>query len=207
VANDQAKRRDDSGDVNETEAADRALMEHFFRARRRAKWPLVLVSQRIMQTNTAAATLVQSADHTLLWQWGSDVAATRDSTESALQLTSGLPVAVRAWPVEVSGLLAGVLVRLEPMKPDSAAGPRSGEGGKRRTAYGWPSLTSTECSVAAIIAEGATNREAAARLLLSRHTIDFHLRQIFRKLEIRSRVELTRLVIQHSSTGHSAPNR
>jgi DNA-binding CsgD family transcriptional regulator len=181
--------------VNETEAADRALMEHFFRARRRAKWPLVLVSQRIMQTNTAAATLVQSADHTLLWQWGSGVAATRDSSESALHLASGLPVAVRAWPVEVSGLLAGVLVRLEPMKPD---GPTSGEGGKRRTAYGWPSLTGTERSVAAIIAEGATNREAAARLLLSRHTIDFHLRQIFRKLEIRSRVELTRLVIQYS---------
>jgi DNA-binding CsgD family transcriptional regulator len=202
VANDGTKRQDHSRDVNETEAADRALMEHFFRARRRAKWPLVLVSQRIMQTNTAAATLVQSADHTLLWQWGSGVAATRDSSESALHLASGLPVAVRAWPVEVSGLLAGVLVRLEPMKPD---GPTSGEGGKRRTAYGWPSLTSTERSVAAIIAEGATNREAAARLLLSRHTIDFHLRQIFRKLEIRSRVELTRLVIQYSSTGHGAP--
>src|SRR5260370_18177673 len=128
--------------LNETGAADRALMEHFFRARRRAKWPLVLVSERIMQANTAAATLVQSADHTLLWQWGSGAAATRDSTESALNLTTGLPVAVRAWPVEVSGLLAGVLIRLEPLKPDSAAGPRSG-GGKRHTAYGWPSLTST----------------------------------------------------------------
>jgi transcriptional regulator of acetoin/glycerol metabolism len=59
----------------------------------------------------------------------------------------------------------------------------------------WDSLTATERSVAEIIAEGATNREAAARLYLSRHTIDFHLRQIFRKLGVASRVELTRLVL------------
>jgi len=59
----------------------------------------------------------------------------------------------------------------------------------------WDSLTATELSVAAIIAEGATNREAAARMYLSRHTIDFHLRQIFRKLGVASRVELTRLVL------------
>jgi DNA-binding CsgD family transcriptional regulator len=56
------------------------------------------------------------------------------------------------------------------------------------------SLTETERSVADIIAEGATNREAAARLFLSPHTTDYHLRQIFRKLAIGSRVELARLV-------------
>ena len=75
----------------------------------------------------------------------------------------------------------------------------------RRPDYGWPSLTDSERSVAAIIAEGATNREAAAQLFLSRHTIDFHLRQIFRKLEINSRVELTRLVVLHSFASHGHP--
>lgn len=79
------------------------------------------------------------------------------------------------------------------------------EPGKRRPDYGWPSLTDSERSVAAIIAEGATNREAAAQLFLSRHTIDFHLRQIFRKLEINSRVELTRLVVLHSFASHGHP--
>jgi transcriptional regulator of acetoin/glycerol metabolism len=59
----------------------------------------------------------------------------------------------------------------------------------------WDSLTATELSVAELIAEGVTNREAAARMYLSRHTIDFHLRQIFRKLGVASRVELTRLVL------------
>jgi DNA-binding CsgD family transcriptional regulator len=33
-------------------------------------------------------------------------------------------------------------------------------------------------------------------LYLSRHTIDFHLRQIFNKLGIRSRVELARIVAE-----------
>jgi DNA-binding CsgD family transcriptional regulator len=66
-------------------------------------------------------------------------------------------------------------------------------------AAGWDSLTAAERGVAAIIAEGATNREAAARLYLSRHTIDFHLRQIFRKLGVSSRVELTRLVVTRAA--------
>ena len=60
---------------------------------------------------------------------------------------------------------------------------------------GWDILTTAERAVAVIIAEGATNREAAARLYLSPHTVDFHLRQIFRKLGVTSRVELTRLVL------------
>jgi DNA-binding CsgD family transcriptional regulator/tetratricopeptide (TPR) repeat protein len=61
---------------------------------------------------------------------------------------------------------------------------------------GWASLTDAERRVAAAVAEGLTNRKAAERLFLSRHTVDFHLRQIFLKLGIRSRVELTRLVVQ-----------
>ena len=180
-------------------AGNQVLFEHYLRARRRAKGPLVLVSERVMHTNTAAAALVQSTDHALLWKWASAAAATKGPGESSLRLTSGLPVAVRAWPVANGGQLAAALVRLDPMDPESAPGARAAGPARDRPAYGWASLTSSERSVAAIIAEGATNREAAARLFLSRHTIDFHLRQIFRKLEINSRVALTRLVIQHSA--------
>jgi DNA-binding CsgD family transcriptional regulator len=56
----------------------------------------------------------------------------------------------------------------------------------------------SERRVANAVAEGLTNRQSADRLFLSRHTVDFHLRQIFLKLGIRSRVELTRLVLQHA---------
>ena len=55
---------------------------------------------------------------------------------------------------------------------------------------GWASLTDAERRVAVTVAQGRTNPEAAALLHLSRHTVDFHLRQIFRKLSLDSRVEL-----------------
>jgi DNA-binding CsgD family transcriptional regulator len=61
---------------------------------------------------------------------------------------------------------------------------------------GWPSLTTAEQRVAEHVASGLTNREVAERLFLSRHTVDFHLRQAFRKTGVRSRVQLTRLVLE-----------
>jgi DNA-binding CsgD family transcriptional regulator len=67
-----------------------------------------------------------------------------------------------------------------------------------RPATGWPSLTETERQVARVVSEGLTNAQAAERLFLSRHTIDFHLRKIFRKLGVHSRTELARLVLQHA---------
>jgi DNA-binding CsgD family transcriptional regulator len=53
-------------------------------------------------------------------------------------------------------------------------------------------LTPQELQVAAIVAGGSTNREAASALFLSVKTIEFHLGNIYRKLEIRSRTELVR---------------
>jgi len=60
----------------------------------------------------------------------------------------------------------------------------------------WPELTESERAVVALVAEGATNREVADRLFISPYTVNSHLRHIFSKLEIRSRVELARLAIQ-----------
>ncbi|MDQ1040308.1 DNA-binding CsgD family transcriptional regulator [Streptomyces sp. V3I8] len=55
-------------------------------------------------------------------------------------------------------------------------------------------LTSQQLTVARMAAEGATNREIASRLLLSPRTIDHHLRGVFNRLGIRSRIELVRLL-------------
>ncbi|MDX6438694.1 MAG: hypothetical protein QOF45_1277 [Gaiellaceae bacterium] len=53
-------------------------------------------------------------------------------------------------------------------------------------------LTPQELQVAALVAGGATNREAAAALFLSVKTIEFHLGHVYSKLGIRSRTELVR---------------
>jgi DNA-binding CsgD family transcriptional regulator/tetratricopeptide (TPR) repeat protein len=57
-------------------------------------------------------------------------------------------------------------------------------------------LTPREFQICALVAQGATNPEIAAKLFLSRKTIEAHLGHIFAKLHVRSRTELTRLIIQ-----------
>jgi len=42
-----------------------------------------------------------------------------------------------------------------------------------------------------LLAEGRTTREAAASMFLSPKTIEYHLRNIYRKLDVRSRPELS----------------
>ena len=64
---------------------------------------------------------------------------------------------------------------------------------------GWDSLTSTEQAVARLVAEGLNNKDVAARLYISKHTVAHHLRQIYPKLNISSRVELVRIVIEQAT--------
>lgn len=61
-----------------------------------------------------------------------------------------------------------------------------------RPASGWASLTDTERRVADLVAQGLTNRQVANQMFLSSHTVGFHLRQIYRKLRLRSRIDLAR---------------
>ena len=55
-------------------------------------------------------------------------------------------------------------------------------------------LTPAEQRVAALVAEGHTNREVAAMLFVAERTVEFHLSGIYRKLGIRSRAELARRI-------------
>jgi DNA-binding CsgD family transcriptional regulator len=66
-----------------------------------------------------------------------------------------------------------------------------------RPTTGWAGLTDAEVAVVRLVADGLTNREVAERLFLSRHTVSMHLRHVFTKLDINSRVELTRLAFEH----------
>jgi len=61
----------------------------------------------------------------------------------------------------------------------------------------WSSLTGAETRVAELVASGLTNRNIAETLTLSPHTVDAHLKHMYTKLDIHSRVELAVLAMQH----------
>ena len=61
-----------------------------------------------------------------------------------------------------------------------------------RAKTGWDSLTDSELRVISLIAQGVTNRDVAAQLHLSLHTVKTHIRNAFAKLGINSRAELSR---------------
>ena len=63
-----------------------------------------------------------------------------------------------------------------------------------RPSFGWASLTETERRIAELVAHGFSNREVAEQVFLSVHTVAFHLRHIFWKLDVSSRVQLAGLV-------------
>ena len=57
-------------------------------------------------------------------------------------------------------------------------------------------LTHAERAVVELVAGGLTNRAAADQLFVSPHTVSMHLRHVFTKLGITSRVELTRILLE-----------
>jgi class 3 adenylate cyclase/tetratricopeptide (TPR) repeat protein len=74
----------------------------------------------------------------------------------------------------------------------------SGETARVRDDSSRQQLTPQELQVAMTLAEGATTREAAARLYLSPKTVEYHLRHVYDKFEIRSREELRKVVLAQS---------
>jgi len=180
--------------LEDSSVDERVLREQFLKTRRTAKGPLVALNERSMLLNGAAAGIVQTSEREPLWNWAARALHEGRQDWSRLSLTDGRSVAIHCEPVRDGPRVVGAVVRLEIgsiLRP-AAAGPRRG-------AYGWSGLTRTERAVAEHVAQGMTNAEVAARLFLSPHTIDYHLRQVFRKLDVRSRVELTRAIVERQT--------
>lgn len=72
----------------------------------------------------------------------------------------------------------------------SARGPASAAG---RPAGGAAALTERECEVLRQVSLGYTSREIAGKLSLSVQTVNTHVRNIYRKLDVKSRAQAVRL--------------
>jgi DNA-binding CsgD family transcriptional regulator len=75
----------------------------------------------------------------------------------------------------------------------------TGEKVRKRGVSGTRELTPQELQIALAVANGATNREAAAQLFLSPKTVEAHLSSAYRKLGARSRTELVRIFANETS--------
>lgn len=69
-----------------------------------------------------------------------------------------------------------------------------------RTATGWPfpSLSEREAEVLALLADGATNRAIAERLVVSPETVKTYVRRIFDKLGVRNRAQAAAWAVRHT---------
>ncbi|MGW6281352.1 ATP-binding protein [Kribbella sp. NPDC055071] len=108
-------------------------------------------------------------------------------TAAVLQLEPALAEYDRAGAV--------VLARRVRQRLAENARPGTGQSPAERPSFGWSSLTAAELRVARLTATGLTNRAIADELELSPHTVESHLRHAYRKLDVRSRVELTQVVL------------
>jgi DNA-binding CsgD family transcriptional regulator len=72
-----------------------------------------------------------------------------------------------------------------------------GRGERKRPSSGWDSLTPTELEVVRLVAEGIPNKDIATRLFVSPRTVQSHLRHVYNKLGLTSRVQLAKEAARH----------
>jgi DNA-binding CsgD family transcriptional regulator len=185
--------------VDSAAVADRTLFEQFLRARRHARGAIIAVNDRELLTNGAAARLVQPDDHARIWSWATSAREANARSAHGLRLGTRV-VSARSEPVLVGSRMVGALVYVEERANVVTVRAARRNCAAGRGAAGWESLRSSERGIAELVAEGLTNREIAARIFVSPHTVDTHLRRIYAKLSITSRIELTRLVVEHANT-------
>jgi DNA-binding CsgD family transcriptional regulator/DNA-binding Lrp family transcriptional regulator len=112
------------------------------------------------------------------------------TTDSAIDaLTKALVIFSRAGATQDAARLRSSL---------RALGIRRRVATAEKPVTGWAAMTKSELAVAELVANGLTNREIAERLFVSPHTVNTHLRHVFAKLQVHSRVDLTRVATERN---------
>ena len=96
-------------------------------------------------------------------------------------------------PGAIRQMLDGSVIHRSPSAEDGTAAPRAA------------GLSEKEVVVLVELCHGYTNKQIAARLWLSEQTVKFHLRNVYRKLGIKSRTEALRYAYDHDLVALAAP--
>jgi DNA-binding NarL/FixJ family response regulator len=132
------------------------------------------------------------------------VSASEDDTFTAAALASGAcGVVVRSLPPEALGGLLGRVVAGELVLPDAhlrtlleeVDGAERSVSALERLA----SLTAREREVLTLLAEGRSTVDVAAQLGITRGTVQMHMKSVFWKLGVHSKVEAIRLAWRHGT--------
>jgi len=110
--------------------------------------------------------------------WSGDRGQARDAFTRAVDIYTSLGAATDVARLQAVFRAHGI-----------RRGPRSKH---RQASSGWDSLTPAETKIAALVEEGLSNPDIAARLLLSRRTVATHVSHILKKLDVHSRTEIAR---------------
>ncbi|WP_188188469.1 helix-turn-helix transcriptional regulator [Nonomuraea sp. SYSU D8015] len=137
-----------------------------------------------------------------LWQ----AHAVADHGAALLQAGSAeaaIAVLDQAWDAYTALGATGEARRVQRLLQSAGVRRNHWKNASTRAVNGWEALTDAERRVAHLIAGGHSNRSAAAELMLSPNTVGTHLRSIFAKLGVNSRVQLARSVMEQER--RSAP--
>jgi LuxR family transcriptional regulator, maltose regulon positive regulatory protein len=161
----------DRGELTEAEAVAGAALEH---ARRRQA-----------RIETAAALLCLAKIHAR----GGPTAEARAWIGEATDLISQCPD---------PGILTGLLAETERLAGHTALVPEPRSPGRARRPDG---LTAREAEILALLTQGCTNVEIAARLVVSVHTVERHLQNAYRKVGVRNRADAAAYMARSDGLG------
>jgi transcriptional regulator of acetoin/glycerol metabolism/DNA-binding CsgD family transcriptional regulator len=177
--------------IDESSLREKLALQQFLRKQRSVRGPVVFLGQRSMYSNAAASRFVDSEDELLLRENAKRNVSDGRSGFEEITLRTGRRTFIRCEKVLDGGYPIGIMLELrtaanlEVGSVDSASGPTPAPTG----------LTTAEQGVTELVVDGLTNKQIAERLFISHYTVDSHLRSIFKKLGVNSRLELARVVL------------
>lgn len=108
-------------------------------------------------------------------------------------------------PLPATGCPAGQGSRADSEGPDGACGAPAAHPAQRAAPARGPRLSRQQREVVHLVSEGLTNQQMASRLGLSPHTVNYHLRRLFKSHGVNSRIDLLRAVAEHHGPPAGAP--